>query len=57
MLAEVLGDRPIWRGICGYLTSVTLAQWSHAASILAALCTSAFMVVRIIQVLKTKEGK
>jgi hypothetical protein len=57
MLAEVLGDRTIWGGICGYLTSVTLAQWSHAASILAALCTSAFMVVRIIQVLKTKEGK
>ena len=57
MLAEVLGDRTIWGGICGYLTSVTLAQWSHAASILAALCTSAFMVVRIIQALKTKEGK
>ena len=57
MLAEILGDRTIWGGIGGYVTSVTLAQWSHAASILAALCTSAFMVVRIIQVLKAKEGE
>ena len=57
MLAEILGDRTIWGGVGGYLTSVTIAQWSHAASIGAALCTSTFMVVRIIQVLKAKEGK
>ena len=57
MLAEILGDRTIWGGIGGYVTSVTIAQWSHAASILAAICTSAFMVVRIVQVLKAKEGE
>ena len=57
MLAEIVGDRTIWGGIGGYVTSVTIAQWSHAASILAALCTSTFMVVRIIQVLKAKEGE
>ena len=57
MLTEILGDRTIWGGIGGYVTSVTLAQWSHAASILAAVCTSTFMVVRIIQVLKSKEAK
>ena len=55
MLAEILGDRTIWSGIGGYVASVTVAQWSHAASILAALCTSTFMVVRIIQVLKEKK--
>ena len=55
MLAEILGDRTLWGGIGGYVTSVTIAQWSHAASILAALCTSTFMVVRIIQVLKEKK--
>ena len=55
MLAEVLGDRTIWGGIGGFVTSVTVAQWSHAASILAALCTSVFMVVRIFQVLKEKK--
>ena len=44
-MSEILADRSIWGGIGGYLTSVTLAQWSHAASILAALCTSVFMVV------------
>ena len=54
---ELLGDRTIWGGIGGYVTSVTLAQWSHAASILAALCTSTFMVVRIVQVLKAREAK
>ena len=57
MLADILGDGTIWGGVGGYLTSVTIAQWSHAASIVAALCTSTFMVVRIIQVLKAKEGK
>ena len=56
-MSEVLADKTIWGGIGGYLTSVTLAQWSHAASILAALCTSVFMVVRIMQVLKSKEAK
>ena len=56
-MSEILADKTIWGGIGGYVTSVTLAQWSHAASILAALCTSAVMVVRIIQVLKSKEAK
>ena len=56
-MSEILADKTIWGGIGGYVTSVTLAQWSHAASILAALCTSTFMVVRILQVLKSKEAK
>ena len=56
-MSEILADKTIWGGIGGYVTSVTLAQWRHAASILAALCTSAFMVVRIMQVLKSKEAK
>jgi len=49
---ELLADRTIWGGIGGLITSMGLAQWSHLASLCAALFTCIFMCIRIIQIVK-----
>jgi uncharacterized membrane protein (DUF2068 family) len=49
---EILADRTIWGGIGGLITATGLAQWSHLASLIAAVCTAVFMCIRIYQVLK-----
>ena len=49
---ELLADRTIWGGIGGLITSMGLAQWSHLASLCAALFTCIFMCIRIIQIVR-----
>ena len=56
MLMEILADRTLWGGIGGWVTSVTLAQWSHVAGITAGLATTVFMIIRIVQVLRKGNG-
>ncbi len=56
MLMEILADRTLWGGIGGWVTSVTLAQWSHIAGIAAGAATTIFMVIRIVQVLRKGNG-
>jgi hypothetical protein len=47
---ELLGDRTVWGGIGGLVTSMGLAQWSHVASLTAALLTCLFVCIRIYQI-------
>ena len=47
---ELLGDRTVWGGIGGLVTSMGLAQWSHLASLCAALFTCLCMCIRIYQI-------
>ena len=56
MLMEILADRTLWGGIGGWVTSVTLAQWSHIAGITAGAATTIFMIIRIVQVLRKGNG-
>ena len=56
MLMEILADRTLWGGVGGWVTSVTLAQWSHVAGIAAGLATTVFMLIRIVQVLRKGNG-
>ena len=49
---ELLADRTIWGGVGGLITSMGLAQWSHLASLCAALFTCIFMCIRIIQIVR-----
>ena len=49
---ELLADRTIWGGMGGLATSMGLAQWSHIASLCAALLTCVFVCIRIYQILK-----
>ena len=56
VLMEILADRTLWGGIGGWVTSVTLAQWSHIAGIAAGAATTIFMVIRIVQVLRKGNG-
>lgn len=52
MHMEILADKSLWGGIGGWVTSVTLAQWSHIAGITAGAATTIFMIIRIVQVLR-----
>ncbi len=56
VLMEILADRTLWGGIGGWVTSVTLAQWSHIAGITAGAATTIFMIIRIVQVLRKGNG-
>jgi hypothetical protein len=49
---ELLEDKSVWGGIGGLVTSLSLAQWSHMASLCAALFTCIFMAIRIIQIVR-----